>query len=217
MEIINTIFRLGVILAIFGFLWAIFQFALTILSGGQNRSILAHYGLKAIQYLFLVQVTFLFCYENDSNLSLSQNSVVITALILLFYFVSKLQRNQQRRMIFSFIQNGEKNIDRQFNLGAEIALIVFSLGYFTAFMYYPNLASNVISNWFKDSILSIEEAAFFGFVFKIVGFFFLLSVFNKIVQSVLLLINPKSIHQNNSIEQPNDSDNFDDYEDLSEK
>jgi|TARA_R110000737_G_scaffold222262_1_gene237516 hypothetical protein len=215
-EIINTIFRLGVILAIFGFIWGLFQIAFTILSGGQSRSVLAHYGLKAIQYLFLVQVTFLFCFQTDSDLSLSQNSIVITGLILLFYFVSKLQRNQQKGMLFGFIQNGQKQVVQKFNLAAEIGLVVLALGYFVACIYYPNLGSNTISNWFKESIISIENAAFFGFIFKVIGFFFLLSVFGKIIQSILLLISPRIDNSQNNIDSTEDSTHFDDFEDLTE-
>lgn len=216
MEIINTIFRLGVILAIFGFIWGLFQLAFVILSGGQSRSLLAHYGLKALQYLFLVQVTFLFCFQSDSNLSLSQNSIVITALILLFYFVSKLQRNQKKGMLFGFIQNGQNRVAQQFNLIAEITLIILALSYFVVCIYNPNLGSNAISYWFKESIISIENAAFFGFIFKIIGFFFLLSVFGKIVQSILLLISPKIENQQNNLDPPEDSSHFDDFEDLTE-
>ena len=218
MEIINTIFRLGVILAIFGFLWSIFQFMLTLLSGGQSRSLFAYYGLKAIQYLFLVQVTILFCYETDSNLSLSQNSVIITMLILLFYFISKLQKNQQRRMLFSFVQVGRIPVAQHFNLLVEIVLVGLSLGYFILCVYSPNLAENAISNWFGASILSIENAAFFGFIFKIIGFFFLLSVLGKIVQSIL--VTPKPLgNQNdrNNIDSSDDSNSFDEFEDITDK
>lgn len=217
MEIINTIFRLGVILAIFGFLWTIFQFTLTILSGHQNRSLLAHYGIKSIQYLILVQVTILFCCESDSNLSLSQNSVVITAMILLFYFISKLQKNQQKGILFSFIQNGQNPTTKHFNLAAEIVLVLLSLAYFSICVYNPNLANNAISNWFKESILSIVDAAFFGFIFKIIGFFFLLSVFGKIVQSILILIAPKPVNSQHNIDSLDDPNSFEDFEDMTDK
>ncbi|MFA7273256.1 MAG: hypothetical protein WC044_05270 [Crocinitomicaceae bacterium] len=219
MEIINAIFRLGVILAIFGFIWALIQFAFVLLSGGgQNKSLVQQYGLKAIQYIFLVQVTFLFCYENDSNLALSPNSIIVTGLILAFYFVSKLQRNQNRGRIFSFIQNGqEMKSPVAFNYQAEIAVIVFGLLYFTACVFYPFLAGNPISQWFKESIISIENATIFGFVFRIIGFFFLVSVFGKIYQSILMIIAPKSILPQAGQESKKESDKFDDFEDLTGK
>jgi len=216
-EIINTIFRLGVILAIFGFLWTLFQFALRIVSASQNRSLFAHYGLKAIQYLFLVQVTILFCCEQDSSLSLSQNSVVTTAMILLFYFTSKLQKNQRKGLLFSFIQSGQNPNTKHFNLAIEIVLVLLSLAYFTTCIYNPNLADNAISNWFKESILSIENAAFFGFIFKIIGLFFLISVFGQIVQSILLLVAPKPINGQNNVGSLEDSNTFEDYEDMTDK
>lgn len=214
MEIINTIFRLGVILAIFGFIWGLFQMAFVVLSGGQNKSIFVHYGLKSVQYLFLVQVTFLFCYASESDLSLSQNSIVITALILLFYFVSKLQKNQQKGVIFSFIQNGQNQHISQFNIYAEVVLIILALVYFTLCISAPEFASNAGSIWFKESIISIEKAAFFGFIFKVIGFFFLVSVFGKLFQSILLLLAPRTIQNKTKLNSQEDSTHFDDFEDL---
>jgi uncharacterized membrane protein required for colicin V production len=99
---------------------------------------------------------------------------------------------------------------------AEIGLVVLALGYFIACIYYPYLGENAISIWFKESIISIENAAFFGFIFKVIGFFFLLSVFGKIVQSILLLITPKLDKSQNNIGSNDDPTHFDDFEDITE-
>jgi hypothetical protein len=104
-----------------------------------------------------------------------------------------------------------------FDLRIEIGLIVVSLTFFIACIYFPYLAENRISNWMKDAIINIEDTPIFGFIFKIVGFFFLFSIFNKIVQSVVMLIAPKQINQDgNSISSQKENDDFDDFEDVSE-
>lgn len=118
-----------------------------------------------------------------------------------------MMRNQQ-------IMNPQKT---GFDLRIEIALIVISLSFFIACIYFPFLAENRISNWMKDAIINIEDTPIFGFIFKIVGFFFLFSIFNKIIQSFFMLFAPKQVNDNrNNITSSNDDD-FDDFEDVSER
>lgn len=219
MEIINITFRLGIIIGIFAFIWSLVRLGVLVLSGGQPLQVWQHYLMKLIQYFFLIQVTFLFCFETNTALSLSQSSTVVTFIILLIYFVSKLQNNQNRRFMISMMRNQQMANPQKtgFDLRIEIGLIVVSLTFFIACIYFPYLAENRISNWMKDAIINIEDTPIFGFIFKIVGFFFLFSIFNKIVQSVVMLIAPKQINQDgNSISSQKENDDFDDFEDVSE-
>lgn len=216
MEIINTTFRLGVIFAIFGFIWSLVQLGILLLSGGQKMGVWQNYALKLIQNFFLVQVTFLFCYDPKSDLSLSQNSIVITTLILVVYFVSKLQNRQQRKMMVTFMRNNQlpSRPPETFDMRMEIALIVLSLGFFIACIYFPLLAENGVSFWFKNAIVNIEDTPIFGFIFKIVGFFFLLSIFGKIFQSILAIFAPKQLNRINNHSQRNRKDKEDEYDDF---
>ncbi len=219
MEIINTTFRLGVIFAIFGFIWSLVQLGVMLLSGGQKLGLWQNYLLKLIQNFFLVQVTFLFCYEPDSALSLSQNTIVITTLILVIYFVSKLQNRQQRSSMLTFIRNNQQvnTGTSNFDLRAEIALVVLSLGFFIVCIFYPSFAENRLSFWMKDTIINIEDTPIFGFIFKIVGFFFLLSIFNKIFQSIMMIFAPKQFQNiTDQSEKNKKDDEFDDYEEITE-
>jgi hypothetical protein len=219
-EIINTIFRLGVILAIFGFIWSLVQLAVLLVSGGQRLGIWQHYLLLLIQNLFLVQVTFLFCYETDSALSLSQNSIAITTIILVIYFVSKLQNRQQRKTMISFMRNNQiaNTGNTTFDIRAEIGLVVLGLAYFISCIFFPFMAENKLSFWFKDAIINIEDTPIFGFIFKIVGFFFLLSIFSKIFQSIVMIVAPKQFQkQHDNSHQGRKDDDYDDFEDITEK
>jgi len=214
-EIINTIFRIGVILAIFGFLWALVQFAFTLLTQGFGRKIWQFYILKTFQYVFLVQVTILFCYENESSLSLSNNSIFISALILIFYFISKLQNRQKQTSMISMIQGGRNMLSRIFELKYEIALVIFGSLFFALNVAYPDLAYNKVSNWFYTSIVDLEDTPIFGFIFKFIGFFFLISVFSKLLNAVLFTLSPRKAQ--NSPQHPDDNrsdDDFDDFEEI---
>ncbi len=218
MEIINTTFRLGVILAIFGFIWSLIRFSAILLSGGR-MGILQSYLLKLIQNFFLIQVTFLFCYEHDSALSLSQNSVVVTLLILVIYFVSKLQNRQQQRFMVNIMRNQFNNTPptANFDLRAEIGLVVLSLGFFIACIYFPSFAENAFSFWMKDAIINIEDTPIFGFIFKVVGFFFLLSIFGKIFQSIFLIFAPRQFQNTRESDEISGKSDFDDYEEIKDE
>ncbi len=214
MEIISVTFRLGVILAIFGFLWSLIRFGAMLLSGGRMK-VWQNYLLKLIKNFFLVQITFLFCYETDSALSLSQSSVVITTIILLIYFVSKLQNSQQKRFMMN--QQLRKKLQSNFDIRAEIGLIVLSMLFFVACIYYPTFAENKISFWMKDAIINIEDTPVFGLIFKIVGFFFLFSIFNKIALSIMMIFSPKQFRNiDGGSSNEGNKKGFDDYEDVSE-
>jgi hypothetical protein len=50
-EFFNLIFRLGVVLAIFSFIWGFIKIGLTILRGGMPLSAPMNIGIKTLQYL----------------------------------------------------------------------------------------------------------------------------------------------------------------------
>jgi hypothetical protein len=194
MQILETIFRLGVILAIFGFIWAFIQLGLVLLTGGANKGNQT-YTLRGIKYFFMVQVLALFCFDEESSLSLSSTSVVITSLILFFYLVGQIENRKRRKQMFSLMTNGRSLINNEFSQIGEV---------------------NSITNWFKVSIMDMGKAPIFGFIFRIVGFFFLLSIFNRAFQSFMILFGIKKASPTDSEDKSNrGDDHFDDFEEIS--
>ncbi len=217
MEILNIIFRLGVVFAIFGFIWGIFQLVYFILRGRGNRTEGETYLIKALKYFFLVEVTFIFTLKEGM---ININQMIITCLVLLAYFVGKLQNQQKKRMLFQMVMNGEQQTkNSSFNLKAEIGVIVFAIAFFITFMFFPDLANNPLSNWFRLNILGIEKTPIIGFIFKIIGFIFLVNIISKMANAVMFLITgkirtePNSDVYNNSKESK-DKNDFDDYEEV---
>ncbi len=102
MELINLIFRLGVLFSIYGFLWFFIDLILKMLVGGRTRTIVEVYLIKSIKYLFLVNVTFLFCLDiNQQDVTLK--NLLPSAIILLMYFIGKFQQKQKQiRLMGSF-------------------------------------------------------------------------------------------------------------------
>ena len=94
MELLNFIFRLGVVFAIFGFIWGLIQVGIRLLTIGRQRQTAEIYILKAVQYLLLVNVTFLICYDQNIQGLDVTSQLVFGSIILLMYFMGKFQNRK---------------------------------------------------------------------------------------------------------------------------
>ena len=215
MDIINFIFRLGVVFAIFSFLWWIIRLGIALLRSGRPRTLTEAYLLKFIRYFFLVDVTILFCWDHSEGF-LARDKTIIAGLILLTYFLGKLQ-NAQFRTDFFKVQGAHNisfinNIKPMFNLKAEAFVIVLSLAIFTGLIFFPEFAANPISDWFYESIIDIEGTSVFGFIFKVIGFFFMLSIIMKFIQGFLTLLTGTT--GNKDDDGDDDDHHFDNYQEI---
>ncbi len=217
MEIFNFIFRLGVVFAIYGFLWGIFDIGLRLLTASRQRTLVETYLIKACKYILLVDVTFLFCYEGIDRHLLVQNQVILTGIILLTYFVGKMQTSQNRTMLFQMMGRGLPKMPLfLFNLKAEIGVIVGAMLLFGLFWFYPQWAENSISRWFHESILDIEDTPVFGFIFQIIGFFFMVSMIFRVINGLTFLLNGGKRPKNGGNDGNGSSKNTDDFIDYEE-
>lgn len=182
-------------MAVYNFLWWLIMLGINVLRGRGRKQLLEIYLIKAIRYTFLADVLFLFSLQQEDG-QIELNSLLITGLIMLIYFVGKIQKKQERQSFFSV--RGQANIPGmkdifekmkpKFDLRYEALVVVLAIGLFSGFYFKPELASNTISNWFLDNILGIMDAPVFGFIFKVIGFFFLLSVILKIVGGLMTIV-----------------------------
>lgn len=215
MELINLIFRLGVLFSIYGFLWFFIDLILKMLVGGRTRTIVEVYLIKSIKYLFLVNVTFLFCLDiNQQDVTLK--NLLPSAIILLMYFIGKFQQKQKQiRLMGSF---GNESFNEGFNIRAEIALITAAIMLFISFIYFPQYASNGVANWFRESIIDLETTVLIGFIFKVIGFFFLVGMIIKMVNAVIYILSGQPFidiqTSINSGKEKRKSDDFDDFEEV---
>ena len=218
MEVLNFIFRLGVVFAIFGFLWGMIDIGLRLLTASRPRTLVETYIIKGVKYLLLADVTFLFCLGDLDKHMIVSYQVVLGGLVLIMYFVGKLQNSQNRVAIFKMMgRNIPQTPQLSFNMKAEIGVITEAIALFAVLWFYPWLATNAASRWFHESILSIEDAFFFGFIFKVIGFFFILSMLFKLAGGLTFLLNGgKTPAPNNGIDEGNNygNDDFDDYEEV---
>jgi len=206
MEILELTFQLGVFFAIYGFIWFFVDLGFMLLNGGKPRSLVETYFFKGIQYVFLVNVIFLFSIDMNSG-SIALANLYPIIFILALYFIGKFQKSQNNVLMLS--RMGLATSTSKFNSKYEIIIIILSLLVFVGFIFRPDIANNVVAFWFKESILDIESTAIIGFIFKVIGFFFLMSILFKTVNSFQYI--SESLFTKN---QRKDSD-FDDYEEIS--
>jgi len=212
MDLLHFIFRLGVLFAIYGFIWGVINFGVLLLGAGKPRSVVEAYIFKAIQYILLVDITFLFCYDNIFEGLDYTSQLVYGTCVLLLYFVGKLQRGQSKQFFMKISSTILSTATSTFRFGAEVAVIATAIAVFVMFWFQPQWAINPISLWFQSSILNIEDTPIFGFVFQVIGFLFLLNVLMKVANSLFMLISGRAFQTNNK--RDSDNDHFDPYQEI---
>jgi hypothetical protein len=214
MDLLNLIFKLGVFFSIYGFLWFFIELVLTFLVGGRKRTRFETYLIKGIKYAFLVNVTFLFSVDLNKH-QVNFYNLIPSALVLSTYFVGMLQQKQKRQL---FMGQLGKSAAEGITIKAEIILITLSGILFLGLLWYPQFAENTIALWFQRSILDIEATVIIGFIFKIIGFFFLLGMIFKMLNALNYLISGKPLFDIKSrfskMDTKKDDTHFDDFEEL---
>jgi hypothetical protein len=215
MDLLNLIFKLGVLFSIYGFLWFFIDLGLSFLAGGRKRTKFETYLIKGIKYAFLVNVTFLFSVDLNKH-QINFYNLMPSALILLTYFVGMLQKKQRQQVFMGQFTKGNTAVG--INIKSEIILITLSSFLFIGLLWYPQFAENAVALWFQRSILDIESTVIIGFIFKIIGFFFLLGMIFKMLNALNYLISGKPLFDIKSrfskMDTKKDDTHFDDFEEL---
>ena len=227
MKIIEFIFHLGVVFAVFGFIWWVFMAILALFRGGRSRNEIETYSLKLINYFFLVSVTARFVVDKRFGLKGAEELTahIIGGMILLMYLFGKIQKKEQRLQLMVAFKGFSSRLKKVFNRKVEIALVILAIGFYLLFIFVPNTTLNPVTNWFVESIINIADTPIIGFVFKVIGFFFLLSVLFRFVGGILSILglqNPiqfqassfSDFNDKNDDTTQNDNDDFDDYEEI---
>jgi len=215
MQILEFIFHFGVIIAVFTFLWWFFGLLLSLIFapfGLTPRKI--YYAQKTLKYFFLVTVAFRFALDDRFGLQGSRDisGYIISALILLAYLVGKAEAKNNRVKFYANFGNLRRFELTPFDRNKELILIGFAILVYVYFVLFPQGSFNIITNWFVDSIVSISDTPVFGWIFKIIGFFFLIMVIMRFVNGFFALFGMAG-NQNSQIKKRNDND-FDDYEEV---
>lgn len=170
-----------------------------------------------MKYLFLVNVTFLFCLEqlDEPDFQVNYVSLIPSFIVLMVYFLGKLQQKEQRIQMMTNFTQGLQEVP--FNRQWELALILLSGMAFAGLVFYPQFSENTISRWFQESILDIENTVLIGFVFKVIGFFFLTGMFVKMLNALNYIVSGRplvNVKTGFSSKKKSSDDSFDDFEEI---
>lgn len=226
MQIFELAFRLGIIIAIFSFIWGIIRLALGLLRGGSVQSIYESYFLKSAKYIFLSNVIVLNDFDKD-NQTLMTQELVFTVFILLMYFIGNMQKKQQRHLLMKSLPSNFPFAIPIYHTTGEIISILLGIGAFVFFATFPNYAIYGVSEWFYNGVISLENTFLIGFIFKVVGFFFLVGILRNTLNSISMAITRKPLFESNTSFYSNfenrnrkekdnekEKDEFDDYEEI---
>ena len=97
---------------------------------------------------------------------------------------------------------------RPYSLRLEITLLFIAALVFIILFFNPSLSENLLVNWFEKNIRSLEKAFLLGFIFQVLGFFFVVGVFMRLLQA----FRPKPPKSNGPNQDP---DSYTEYEDVS--
>lgn len=218
MDLIRLVFQLGVLFAIYSFIWFFIDLGLALLVAGRNRALPEIYLIKAVKYLFLVNVTFLFALEKNNTLSVI--GVIPSATVLVVYFLGKFQQKQRQAQVLSQFGGKGFGLGLDFDRRYEIGVIALAVMLFILLLTFPEYAENNIATWFRQSIIDIEKTVIIGFIFKVIGFFFLLGMLLKMVNAFNYLISGRPLVDFQTYmggkTTKNTKDDFDDYEEINE-
>ena len=146
MNIINLIFNLGVLFSVYSFIWFFINSIIKFITTGRKQSTGEIYLSKGIQYIFLANVTFLFGIQNDE---INWRNLCLSGLILIMYFIGKLQKNEQKSLFINQFQGLIRSQKGSaFNRKIEIIIILLSVAIYILFIVFPTLAINPVSEWF---------------------------------------------------------------------
>ncbi len=214
MILLTLIFKLGVRFAIFNFIWFFLELLHKMLTGMRPQFLAEHYILKALKYVLLVSITFAYCLEfapTEPTYVLNWQKLVPGGLILMLYLLGKFQKQQEQ---IQFLAGFQMPIQQKpYSKNLEIALLVLSALTFTGLYFYPSLTEIGILNWFESNIRSLEKAFLLGFIFQVLGFFFVMSIFFRLLR----IFRPKPPQSDLDVHQDEDLDEFTDYEEVPDK
>ena len=220
MEVIHLIFKIGVLLAIYGFIWFFINLLISLATGGRKKTVGEVYFSKGVKSIFLVNVLFLYGLDDGQN-EIDLFNMIVSGLVLILYFVGQMQKHEQQAAMMEKYSNLLRGIgaNSRFNKKAEIIVLSLSILFYTSLFFLPDFAKNPIALWFYETVTGIEKTPLIGFIFKVIGFFFLLSILIKIFNGINYLLSGKPLLNVKTgyyagRKKDKDDDSFDDFEEV---
>jgi len=220
MALLSFVFYLGIVYIVFSLIWGFFMLILNLFTMGQRKGIFEEFLLRSGSYYFIAALTAMAAMTPEHFNGLSEQSMSIIGLIVLFlYLLGKMERRKRMRIqiqgnIFGNLRINQKAPDKRI----EMIFLVGGLALYTACLKFPEIAVNDATLWFYRAIKDIYDAPVIGWIIKLVGVFFLLGIFFRAVMVMQLfmmrLTGQTPPNKGDSFGQQRNDDDFDDFEEI---
>lgn len=215
MDILEFIFRLGIIFIVFSLVWGFFNLLFRLAIGLRPLHPIEDYTIKTIHLYVLASISAM---QTTAFLSDGMPKVAIVIfgiLTLFFYLTGRLERNRMTiRMNNRVFSSNAKEPD----LRIEMLLIFAGLFYYSLCITNENIVNNNLNLWFFTVVNDLYDTPFLKWIFGFFGILFLMNIifrsfvfFNNLANS---LLGNKNKNSGSDPENPSgkDSGDYTDYE-----
>lgn len=223
MEILKFIFLLGINFSIFGFIWGLIMIVLRVIRPQAQQAQAEVYVLRIVKYFLLVSVTanYILTYQADGGGS-QVTQIVVGTITLALYLLGKLQNRSMISQVAKSAMFG-RFYAPPLDIKVERFLLLGSVVYFVACLLLPWMVDNGLIVSFTDAVISIYEAAIIGWIFRIIAFFFLITIILRAANVIGRLLNGQSpmtgptMEGNSSVNFQQGTNPFDQFREKQQK
>lgn len=215
MEVLEFIFRLGIIFIVFSLIWGFFLMLYRLAVGFKPAPPVLDFGIKLIHLYVLCSISAM---QTTAFLRPGMPSVAIVIfgiLTLFFYLTGRLERN---RMSIKVNNRVFSTNAKEPDMRVEMLLIFIGLFYYSLCITKPEIVINNLNLWFFATVNDLYNTPILKWIFGFIGIFFLINMifrsfifFNNIVNRLLGNKNNNDHHDSGPTSQ-NDNEGYADYE-----
>lgn len=216
MDLLSFVFYLGIVYIVFSLIWGLFMLILNMITAGQRKGVFEEYLLRSGSYYFIVALTALASTTPEHFNGLSEQSMAVIGLIVLFlYLLGKMERRKRMRIqiqgnVFGNLRINQQEPDKK----VEMFFLIGGMALYTACLKYSEIAMNDATLWFYRAIKDIHDTPVIGWMIKLVGVFFLLGIFFRavmVMQLFMMRLTGQTPPKRGNDPQQRDDD-YDDFE-----
>lgn len=189
MDILEFIFRLGIIFIVFSLVWGFFNLLFRLAIGLRPLHPVEDYLIKTIHLYVLASISAM---QTSAFLTDGMPKVAIVIfgiLTLFFYLTGRLERNRMtirmnNRMFSSNAQEPDLRI--------EMLLIFAGLFYYSLCITNENIVNNNLNLWFFNVVNDLYDTPILKWIFGFFGILFLMNIifrsfvfFNNLANTIL--------------------------------
>jgi hypothetical protein len=200
-EILEFIFRLGIIFIVFSLIWGFFNLLFRFAVGLRPLHPVEDYVIKIIHLYILASIsamqTLAFLQDDMPKVAI----VVFGILTLFFYLTGRLERNRMTIRMNNRVFSGAV---KEPDLRIEMLLIFSGIFYYSLGITNENIVHNNLNHWFFETVNDLYDTPLLKWIF---GFFGILFLINIIFRSFVFFNNLLNRLLGNTPKNPDDHGN----------